>query len=83
MGHLFSAQLAAFFEREHRLSALIEQENYREILSLLQSYVHSLGSTLDPLDLMEHATGEKLNSKYFSDYLSLKYEGSSDSSHHD
>jgi carboxypeptidase Taq len=44
-----------------------------QILNWLDVNVHKKGALYDPVDLVEHVTGEKPNAKYFVDYLDEKY----------
>ncbi len=74
LGNLIAAQLWHTIQRDiPDLSACIATGNCTPLLAWLRDKVHSQGARLDPMDLVEHATGEALNSTYLINYLNGKY----------
>jgi len=71
LGAAYAAQIAA---KLPGFETLLEQNKYAEIRSLLTEKIHKRGSVdLNADKLLEVATGEPLNPKYFIDYLTQKY----------
>jgi len=71
LGAAIAAQIAA---KLPNFESLLENGEYKEIKTLLTERIHSRGSAdLNADKLLERATGEPLNPKYFIDYLTQKY----------
>jgi carboxypeptidase Taq len=51
----------------------LEEGDFSSIRKWLQQKVHSLGVKYDSLELVKKITGETLSTKYFKNYLELKY----------
>ncbi|MHA2176362.1 MAG: carboxypeptidase M32 [Candidatus Hodarchaeales archaeon] len=51
----------------------LEEGEFSSIRKWLQQKVHSLGVKYDSLELIKKITGETLSTKYFKNYLELKY----------
>ena len=74
LGNLYSAQFFAAAKRD--LPALEEEMargEFSKLLGWLREKIHVHGKLYSAQQLAENATGEKLNSKYFADYISRKY----------
>lgn len=71
----FSAQLAHYCEQElPSFRSDIENNEFEKIKAWLVEKVHKHGRRYESLDAMlEDQLGEKLNPKYFIDYLTNKY----------
>ena len=52
---------------------LIKDNQLQPITSWLKDKIHQYGSYYTPQELTEHATGEKLNAKYFIEHLKERY----------
>jgi carboxypeptidase Taq len=71
LGSIMAAQLAAKLPNFERL---LEASDYKQIKNYLTEKIHKRGSVdLNADKLLEYATGEPLNPKYFIDYLTKKY----------
>ncbi len=74
LGNLIAAQLWNSIRHDlPNLGSAIESGNCAPLLTWLRDHVHSLGARLDPMDLVQHSTGEVLDSKYLISYLHEKY----------
>ena len=74
LGNLYSAQFFAAAGRE--IAGLDDQMAHGEfapLLAWLRRNIHEHGKFYSAQELATRATGEKLNSKHFADYLSRKY----------
>jgi carboxypeptidase Taq len=74
LGAMAAAQLFAAAERE--LPSLREQVaagQFEQVNDFLRRKVWSVGSLYEPQALLEHATGEALNPKYFEAHLRKRY----------
>jgi carboxypeptidase Taq len=74
LGNLYSAQF--FTAARHDIPALDEEMargEFGSLLKWLREKIHRHGKFYSAQDLAKNATGEKLNSKYFADYISKKY----------
>jgi carboxypeptidase Taq len=74
LGNLYSAQ---FFATARRAIPALDEEMARgefgSLLKWLRENIHVHGKFYSAQDLAKRATGEKLNSKYFSEYITRKY----------
>ena len=74
LGNLYSAQ---FFAAAKRAIPSLDDEMARgefgQLLKWLRENIHVHGRFYSAQELAKNATGEKLNSKYFVDYISKKY----------
>lgn len=55
------------------LAEAVKEGRYSEVMDTLRERIHKHGSVYHPEELLERATGEKLNPEYFLRYLSEKY----------
>ena len=75
LGNLYAAQLFNEMKNDHPDYELkLENSEYQFMTKWLGDKVHRHGRRYDPQDLIEKATGKKLSSDAFVDYLSTKYE---------
>jgi carboxypeptidase Taq len=56
-----------------RIDELLFRREYAEIHRWLKEKIHTFGRRLDPAELLEKATGEKLSALPFLEYLETKY----------
>lgn len=74
LGNLYSAQ---FFAAARRALPSLDDEmargDFGSLLKWLRQNIHVHGKFYSAQELAKHATGEKLNSKYFSEYITKKY----------
>lgn len=74
LGNLYSAQWYFYMVRDIKnFKTLIEKGDFKPILSWLRKNIHQHGSRYWPDELVMRITGEKLNPKYFLDYIKEKY----------
>lgn len=73
LGNLYGAQITRIMNQELSIKDLSEKGNLDQILSWLRDNVHKFGSLYTPGDLIEKISGEKLNPRYFVDYIKEKY----------
>lgn len=74
LANLTSAQFVAAMEREvGSVDELLGEGKLQVIHKWLEDNVHCHGAIYSPTELIEKATGEKLESKYFVNYLRNKY----------
>jgi carboxypeptidase Taq len=74
LGNLYSAQLFAAARRDvPALDDEMASGEFGKLLKWLREKIHAHGKTYSAQELAKNATGEKLNSKYFADYISRKY----------
>jgi carboxypeptidase Taq len=73
LGNIYSAQLFAAANRElGSLDRLIQKGEFRGLLEWLRSKVHRHGQSYLPMELIEQATGEPVDSKYLMEHLKTK-----------
>lgn len=73
ISNIAAAQFAAAIEKENGdLDDLIRQGKIGVITEWMQHNIYRFGATYSSRQLIEHATGEKLNSGYYLDYLHTK-----------
>jgi carboxypeptidase Taq len=74
LGNLYSAQ---FFAAARRDIPMLDDEmargEFSKLLGWLREKIHVHGKMYSAQELAKNATGEKLNSKYFAEYISKKY----------
>ena len=74
LGNIYGVQ---FFNKMKKdigdIEAQVSSGNFENILKWLRKNIHSYGSVYSAEELCENITGEKLNPKYFLDYIEKKY----------
>jgi len=74
LGNLYSAQFFAAAQRDiPTLDDQMAHGQFGSLLKWLREKIHVHGKRYSAQELAKNATGEKLNSKYFSAYISKKY----------
>jgi carboxypeptidase Taq len=74
LGNLYSAQFFAAAKRAiPTLDDEMAQGQFGQLLNWLRENIHVHGKFYSAQELAKNATGEKLNSKYFVEYISKKY----------
>jgi carboxypeptidase Taq len=74
LGSLYAAQLYATYQRQNgSLEAALASGNNAGLLHWLRQQIHRYGRYYTSEELCSKATGETLNSNYFIDYASKKY----------
>lgn len=74
LGSILSAQIYEAMEEEiEGLDEKIKKGDFEELKKWLKENIHSKGCLYETEDLLELATGEKLNPDYFLDYIEDKY----------
>jgi len=73
LGNIYSAQLFAAANRElGTLDRQIQKGEFRGLLEWLRSKVHRHGQSYLPMELIERATGEPVDSRYLLEHLKTK-----------
>jgi carboxypeptidase Taq len=73
LGNIYAAQLYAAADRQlGGLASLIERGEFKPLLDWLVERVHRHGQTYLPMELIERATGEPVDSKYLVEHLATK-----------
>jgi carboxypeptidase Taq len=73
LGNIYAAQLYAAADRQlGGLASQIERGEFRPLLDWLVERVHRHGQTYLPMELIERATGEPVDSKYLVEHLATK-----------
>jgi carboxypeptidase Taq len=74
LGNLYGLQFWGTLKRDlGDMDADIEAGRFKAILAWLREKIHSKGRRMDPVDLLAAVTGERLDSRPFTDYLESKY----------
>lgn len=73
LGNLYGAQFLHCMQKTVPFEKELTAGNLLPIKSWLDQNIHRHGSLYLPDELVEKVTGEKLNPKYFIDYLTKKY----------
>lgn len=73
MGNLYAAQFASKMEENLDLKELIRHGEFSPIFHWLRENIHQHGGIYLPDELVKKVTGEKLNPKFFMDYIVGKY----------
>ncbi len=73
LGNLYAAQINDTLKKEIPYESQLSSGNVREILAWLRSHIHVHGSIYTPDELIKNATGKKLSSKHFLNYITDKY----------
>jgi carboxypeptidase Taq len=73
LGNIYAAQLYAVADRQlGGLASQIERGEFKPLLDWLVERVHRHGQTYLPMELIERATGEPVDSKYLVEHLATK-----------
>jgi carboxypeptidase Taq len=73
LGNLYGAQLLHTMKKEVAFDEELQKGNLLPIKGWLDENVHRHGSLYYPDELIKKVTGEKLNPRYFINYLTQKY----------
>jgi carboxypeptidase Taq len=74
LGSFYAAQFYdAAFRQLKDLEFNIRERNFAPLLKWLRENVHKYGHSMSSEEICEKATGEKLNFKYFNEYIIRKY----------
>lgn len=74
LGNLYSAQFFAQAKRDiPALDEAMARGEFGALVKWLREKIHVHGKFYSAGELVEHVTGEKLNSKYFVEYIAQKY----------
>ena len=73
LGSAYAAQLAHYMGKEIDIDACLIDGDFKPLTKWLNEKVHQYGALKKPNALIEMITGERLNSKYYCDYLESKY----------
>jgi len=73
LGSAYASQFEFYMRKDIDVDALLASGDMAPILKWLSEKIHVYGSSKIPSEIIEGATGEKFNPKYFVDYLETKY----------
>ncbi|MES2659390.1 MAG: carboxypeptidase M32 [Verrucomicrobiota bacterium] len=73
LGNINSAQLFAAAGKDGAIASAIQQADYLPLLQWLRKSVHAHGSTLDPANLIEQATGSAPSTDDYLAHLKSRY----------
>lgn len=73
LGSAYAAQFEFYMRKDLDIDTLLEEGSMQPILQWLTDKIHVFGSSKNPNQILELATGEPFNSSYFIDYLENKY----------
>lgn len=73
MGNIYGAQFFNTMKQTVDVETNLAKGNLIPIKDWLDEHIHAHGSLYFPKELLEKVTGEKLNHKYFIQYLNKKY----------
>ncbi|MDD7796131.1 carboxypeptidase M32 [Clostridium sp. 'White wine YQ'] len=74
LGNLYGAQFLNTMKKDiPNYKELLEKGDIKPITKWLKEKIHTHGAVYSPMELLLKVTGEKLNPKYFIDYLDEKY----------
>jgi carboxypeptidase Taq len=73
LGNINAAQLFAAAQKDESVANGIQQANYLPLLDWLRKSVHAHGATLDPAELIRHATGSAPTTEAYLAHLSIRY----------
>lgn len=73
LGSAYAAQLAHYMQRDVDIEACLAKGDFEPLTKWLNEKVHQYGALKKPNELIELITGERLNSKYYCDYLEEKF----------
>lgn len=73
LGSAYAAQLSHYMAKEMNVDDYLAEGNFEPLTTWLNENIHQYGALKKPNELIELITGERLNSKYYCDYLEEKY----------
>jgi len=73
MGNIYGAQFLHKMKQDFDFDGEIAKGNLNPVKDWLDDHIHTHGSLYYPKELLKRVTGEKINHKYFIDYLTKKY----------
>ncbi len=73
LGNLYAAQLRNSMLKEKEYEKDLSRGDVGFPLAWLRDHIHQYGSLYWPDELIKKATGEKLNTQYYKDYITQKY----------
>jgi len=75
LGNAYAAQLLHYMNKEFDVNALVRKGDFKTIRAWLTDKIHKHGSIYLPGELIERIGGERLNARYYTDYLTEKFSG--------
>jgi carboxypeptidase Taq len=73
IGNIYAAQIWNVMEKDINLNNAIRTLDFKSINSWLAEKIHKHGALLEPREILTQITDEEFSSRYFIDYLKLKY----------
>lgn len=73
LGNLYAGQIRWAMLKEIPYEKELARGNFGPVLAWLREHIHQFGSVYWPEELIKHATGKKLSSQFYLDYITDKY----------
>ncbi len=73
LGSAYAAQFEYYMRKDLDVDSLLENGDMEPILNWLSDKIHKFGSSKEPADIIQYATGQSFDATYFTDYLKNKY----------
>jgi len=74
LGNIYSGQILVRMEKDiPNWRDQIKKGNFHNVKQWMVENIYHYGNLYDPADLIKKVTGEKINAKYYLDYLNDKY----------
>lgn len=73
LGSAYACQFEAAMNKTFNFTEAIEKDDLSQINVWLKENIHKYGSSKTPAEIIQGATGQAFNPKYFTDYLVNKY----------
>ena len=73
LGNIHAASLFACAKNQPKIASAIAAADYAPLLAWLRENIHAHGSTFDPSDLIQQATGKKASSEDYIKHLTQRY----------
>ncbi len=73
LGNIYGAQFLHKMKQDIDFDGTVAKGDLKPIKDWLDKHIHTHGSLYYPKELLMKVTGEKINHKYFIDYLNKKY----------
>jgi carboxypeptidase Taq len=73
LGNIHAASLFACAQSDANIASAIAVANYAPLLAWLRQNIHAHGSSLDPSDLIQQATGKHPSSEDYIKHLTHRY----------
>lgn len=73
LGSAYASQFAHAIRKEFDLAGDLKKGDFSRVIGWLKDHIHKYGRLLNPAEIIEKATGEPFNPKYYTEYLEEKF----------